>query len=114
MTLVESEPNSGKSVLTQQLVKGSLHNGFPVIVFTTVNTVKSFVRQTNSLSLDVTDFLLLGRLKVFHIGASRLNLSPSPVFDIILNDLQERPAALVIVDSLTTFITRTSIDETMA
>ena len=114
MTLVEGESDSGKSVLTQQLIWGSLHNGFPVVVFTTENTVKSFVRQMSSLSLDVTDFLLLGRLKVFQVGASRLKLSPSQVFDIILTDLQLRPEALVIVDSLTTFITHTSIEETMA
>ena len=114
MTLVEGESDSGKSVLTQQLVWGSLHKGFTVVVFTTENTVKSFIRQMNSLSLDVTDFLLLGRLKVFQVGASRLRLSPAQVFDIILNDLQTRPDVLVIVDSLTTFITHTSIEETMA
>ena len=114
MTLVEGESDSGKSVLTQQLVWGSLHKGFTVVVFTTENTVKSFIRQMNSLSLDVTDFLLLGRLKVFQVGASRLRLSPAQVFDMILNDLQNRPDALVVVDSLTTFITHTSIEETMA
>ena len=114
MTLVEGESDSGKSVLTQQLVWGSLHKGFTVVVFTTENTVKSFVSQMNSLSLDVTDFLLLGKLKVFQVGASRLRLSPSQVFDIILNDLQTRPDVLVIVDSLTTFITHSSIEETMA
>ena len=114
MTLVEGESDSGKSVLTQQLVWGSLYKGFTVVVFTTENTVKSFVSQMNSLSLDVTDFLLLGKLKVFQVGASRLRLSPSQVFDIILNDLQTRPDVLVIVDSLTTFITHSSIEETMA
>ena len=114
MTLVEGESDSGKSVLTQQLIWGSLYTGFPVVVFTTENTVKSFIRQMNSLSLDVTDFLLLGRLKVFQVGASRLKLSPAQVFDIILRDLKDRPGHLVVVDSLTTFITHTSIDETMA
>lgn len=114
MTLVEGESDSGKSVLTQQLAWGSLFKGFTVVVFTTENTVKSFVSQMNSLSLDVTDFLLLGRLKVFQGGASRLRLSPAQVFDIILNDLQTRPDVLVIVDSLTTFITHSSIEETMA
>ncbi|MCH8063351.1 MAG: hypothetical protein IH861_12725 [Chloroflexi bacterium] len=43
-----------------------------------------------------------------------MKLTPSRVFDIILIDLQVRPDALVIVDSLTTFITHMSIDETMA
>lgn len=113
MTLVEGESDSGKSVLSQQLVWGSLYNCFPVIVFTTENTVKSFIRQMNSLSLDVTNFLLLGKLKVFQVGASGLKLSPSQVFDIILNDFHTRPEALLTVDSLTTFITHTSMEGTM-
>ena len=56
MTLLEGESDSGKSVLTQQLVWGSLYSGFPMVVYTTENTVKSFIRQRNNLSLDVTDF----------------------------------------------------------
>lgn len=114
MTLIEGESDSGKSVLSQQLIWGSLYSGFDVILYTSENTVKSFVRQMNSLNLDVTDFLLLGRLMVFQIEASRAQLKPSQVFEILLEDLRSRGGSpLVVVDSLTTFITHTSIDETM-
>ena len=57
MTLIEGESDSGKSVLCQQLIWGSLYDGFQVTLYTTENTVKSFVRQMDSLSLGISDFL---------------------------------------------------------
>ena len=115
MTLIEGESDSGKSVLTQQFIWGSLHDGFHVVLYTTENTVKSFVRQMASLSLEITDFLLLGRLRIFPIGASRSKLSPGEVFSILLKHLESRnETSLVVVDSLTTFITHSSIEETMS
>lgn len=115
MTLIEGESDSGKSVLTQQFIWGSLYDGFHVVLYTTENTVKSFVRQMAGLSLEITDFLLLGRLRIFPIGASRSNLSPGDVFSILLKHPEYRnETSLVVVDSLTTFITHTSIEETMS
>jgi flagellar protein FlaH len=114
MTLIEGESDSGKSVLTQQMIWGSLYDGFSAVLFTTENTVKSFIRQMNSLSLDVTDFMLLGKLRVFPISASQSQLTPTQVFTILLAALEARGGTpLVVVDSLSTFITHTSIDETM-
>lgn len=114
MTLIEGESDSGKSVLSQQMIWGSLYDGFDVVLYTTENTLKSFVRQMASLSLDISDFLLLGRLKLFTIAASKLNLSPKDVFTLLLNHLRESESTdIVVVDSLTTFITHTSIEDTM-
>ncbi len=114
LILIEGESDSGKSVLTQQLIWGSLYDGFPAVIYTTEDTVKGFMRQMNSLSLDVTDFLLMNRLKVFTIMASKANLTPTQVFTILLADLESRdPNALAVVDSLTTFITHSGIEETM-
>ena len=114
MTLVERESDSGKSVLSQQMIWGSLYDGLEVGLYTTENTVKSFMRQMNSLALDVSDFLLLKKLKVFPIMAAKTQLSVENVFAVLLAciDAYERPT-LIVVDSLTTFITHTSIEETM-
>ena len=114
MTLVEGESDSGKSVLSQQMIWGSLYDGLEVVLYTTENTVKSFMRQMNSLALDVSDFLLLKKLRVFPIMASKTRMSVEHVFEVLLGciDAFERPT-LVVVDSLTTFITHTSIEETM-
>ena len=114
MTLIEGESDSGKSVLSQQLIWGSLYDGFNVVLYTTENTLKSFVRQMTSLSLEISDFLLLGRLKIFTIQASKLKLSPEEVFTLLLAHLRRSTEVdIVIVDSLTTFITHTSIEDTM-
>jgi flagellar protein FlaH len=96
------------------MIWGSLYDGFDVLVFTTENTVKSFIRQMTSLSLDVSDFLLLRKLRIFSVRASTSNLSTEQVFSVLLASIEalEKPT-LVVVDSLTTFITHTSINETM-
>ena len=114
MTLVEGESDSGKSVLSQQMIWGSLYDGFDVVLYTTENTVKSFIRQMNSLSLDVSDFLLLRKAKVFPIKAAKSKLSVEQVFSALLAGIAafERPT-LAVVDSLTTFIGHASIEETM-
>jgi flagellar protein FlaH len=115
MTLIEGESDSGKSVLSQQMIWGSLYDGFNVVLYTTENTLKSFVRQMSSLSLEISDFLLLGRLKVFTIAASKMKLTPDQVFTMLLNHLNStKEVDIVVVDSLTTFITHTSIEDTMS
>jgi flagellar protein FlaH len=115
MTLIEGESDSGKSVLSQQMIWGSLYDGFNVVLYTTENTLKSFVRQMSSLSLEISDFLLLGRLKIFTIQASKLKLTPEEVFTLLLNHLKaNRETDIVVMDSLTTFITHTSIEDTMS
>ena len=114
MTLIEGESDSGKSVLSQQMIWGSLYDGSRAILYTTENTVRSFIRQMASLSLEISDFLLLGKLKVFPISVSTSKLTPERVFSVLLADLRSRGQTdLVVVDSLTTFITHTSIEDTM-
>ena len=114
LILIEGQSDAGKSVLAQQLIWGSLYDQFEVVLYTTENTIKSFVRQMTSLSLDITDFLLLGKLKIYEIKASRSQLTPSKVFTLLLADLDERGGTpLIVMDSLTTFITHSSIEETM-
>jgi flagellar protein FlaH len=114
LVLIEGQSDSGKSVFTQQLIWGSLYNGFPAIMFTTEDTVKGFIRQMNSLSLDVSDFMLMGRLKVYPVRASKSQMQPAQVFSALLGCLETKESnSLVTVDSLTTFITHSSIEETM-
>ena len=115
MSLIEGESDSGKSVLSQQMIWGSLYDGFSVVLYTTENTVKSFIRQMSSLSLEITDFMLLGKLKVFPITASKLKLTPNQILTLLLEHLARTDGLdLVVVDSLTTFITHTSIEDTMS
>jgi flagellar protein FlaH len=110
MTLIEGDSHSGKSVLTQQMSWGSLHDGFRLSFFTTENTVKSLVRQMNSLNIDITDYLLLGRLRLFPMEISQ---SRAETMNVLLQALQAegaRGSDMIVVDALTPCITSSPIE----
>jgi len=56
LTLIEGENDTGKSVLTRQIMYGAMKQGLSVDLFTTENTTKSFVKQMESMSLDVCEY----------------------------------------------------------
>lgn len=115
LTLLEGQSDSGKSVVCQQLIWGSLQSGLTAILFTTESTTKSFLRQMSSLNLDIMDFLLLGRLRIYPIAVGRRKLTPEQVFNVIVKSVKEGQGVdLIVVDSLTTFVTRGSWEETAA
>ena len=65
LTLIEGENDTGKSVLTQQIIWGAMKQGMSVDLFTTENTSKSFIKQMESMSLDISDYFAWGYLKIF-------------------------------------------------
>ncbi|MCH8101661.1 MAG: flagellar accessory protein FlaH [Chloroflexi bacterium] len=115
LTLVEGQSDSGKSVVVQQMIWGSLHDGATVSLYTSENTIKSFIRQMGSLSLDILDFMLLRRLKVLEVSTQRSGLEAEQIFDMLLDSMRaDRTSDLIVVDSLTTFVTHTSSNATLA
>lgn len=102
LTLIEGVSGSGKSVLSQQIVFGALQDGYRVSLFTSENTVKSLMRQMSSIDLDVLDFLLLGKLRVYPIELSgRAEHAPAALLSA-LKDQSDQD--LIIVDSFTSVI----------
>src|SRR5690554_7439984 len=61
LSLIEGENDTGKSVLTQQIIWGALKQGFNVDLFSTENTSKSFLTQMESMSFDISDYFEIGR-----------------------------------------------------
>jgi flagellar protein FlaH len=113
LTLLEGQSDSGKSVVCQQFIWGSLQAGLTAVLFTTESTTKSFLRQMSSLNLDIMEFLLLGRLRIYPISVGRRKLTPEQVFKVIVKSTKEGQGVdLIVVDSLTTFVTRGSWEET--
>ena len=101
LTLVEGESDAGKSVLCQQMIWGSLNDGYKAILFTTESTTRSLVTQMDSLGLGVLDYLLLGRLKVYAIKQSQLNTRANETFTTILRTIgQYDQYKLIVVDAL--------------
>lgn len=115
LTLIEGQSDSGKSVVAQQMIWGSLHDGASVVLYTTENTVKSFIRQMASLALDVLDFVLLGRLRIVEVSSGRSGLSAAEVLTRLIEAMRKETGAdMMVVDSLTTFVSHGVSDEAVA
>lgn len=116
LILIEGQSDSGKSVLSQQMIWGSLNHGCKVTLFSTENTVKSLINQMKSLNLDVLDYLLLGYFKVYPVQlmkGDRVLLEQS--LRILSAAIKaESDCDLVIIDSLTPFVTHSPLEETIA
>ncbi len=108
LTLIEGVSGAGKSVLSQQILRGALQDGFTATVFTSENTVKSLVSQMQSIDMDVLDYLLLGRLRVYPIELSQLDVRAPLVLLQAMKDQAGRD--VVIIDSFTAAITQTELD----
>ena len=92
LTLIEGTSGAGKSVLSQQIIWGSLREGFSVSLFTSENSVKSLISQMQSIDLDILDFLLLGRLRVFTMELSRLgSQAPSTLARAMIQEPRRLP-----------------------
>lgn len=109
LTLIEGGSGAGKSVLSQQIIWGSLQDGFTASLFTTENNVKSLVSQMKSIDLDILDFLLLRKFRAYPVELARLReRAPGALIQAMK---KERERDLLVVDSFTPAITHSSNDQ---
>jgi len=108
VTLIEGGSGSGKSVLAEQMTWGALRDGLRAAVFTSENTVKSLIWQMQSIELDVLDYLLLGRLRIYPMELSRRGAGASGALLSAMRREQGRD--LLVIDSLTAAVIH-AIDE---
>ena len=105
LTLIEGAKDTGKSVLTQQLMWGGLQQGFIFATYTTENTIKSLLKQMESLSLDVSDFFIFGNLKIYPIHVEGVEWAADiPFLDYIIADVKSKQQEVIVLDSLTVFV----------
>ncbi|MFZ5917718.1 MAG: ATPase domain-containing protein [Chloroflexota bacterium] len=112
LTLIEGDSGAGKSVLSQQMMYGSLKDGCTLSLFTSENTVKSLVKQMRSLNLDIMDYLLLNKIRIFPIETARLGRDAPPTLMKAIR--REKGRSLVFIDSLTSSIPQSSDKEVIA
>ena len=107
LTLIEGQSDAGKSVVAQHLTFGALIGGVGVVYYTAENTVKSLLSQMASLNLDVTDYFLLDRLRIYPIHISAARLSSAAVFGRLVSHFAILPAGfkVIVIDSVTNIIT---------
>ncbi|OPY35391.1 MAG: flagellar accessory protein FlaH [Methanoregula sp. PtaU1.Bin051] len=106
LTLIEGENDTGKSVLTQQIMWGAMKQGLSVDLYTTESTTKSFIKQMESMSLDISDYFAWGYLKVFPLHVVGFEWSKDEMQGIlqrVINKIQESKAQVAVIDSLTLF-----------
>jgi flagellar protein FlaH len=106
LTIIEGGSGSGKSVLSQQILWGALQDGFTSTIFTSENTVTSLVTQMQKLDLDILDYLLLAKCRVYPMALAKLGASALPTLLTVLK--QQTSRNLVIVDSLTSAVIHTT------
>ena len=115
LILIEGQSDAGKSVFTQQLAWGSSRVGYRVTILSTENTVKSMIRHTKSLNLDILDYVLLGRMKVFSLRAMRAQDGSENALRSLLQAMYRLwEQDLVIVDSITSFVSNSTPEQVIA
>ncbi len=65
LTLVEGDPDAGKSVIVQQFTFGALKEGFKTSLFLSESNSRGFLDQMDSLGMSSTDYYLIGRLSLY-------------------------------------------------
>jgi flagellar protein FlaH len=106
LTLIEGENDTGKSVLTQQIMWGAMKQGLSVDLFTTESTTKSFIKQMESMSLDISDYFAWGYLKVFPlhvVGFEWTKDEMEGILQRVVANIRESKAQVAVIDSLTLF-----------
>ncbi|WP_214035024.1 ATPase domain-containing protein [Methanospirillum sp.] len=116
LTLIEGENDTGKSVLTQQFMWGSMHNNLRVDLFSTELTTKSFLTQMESMSLDISDFFAWGYIRLFHCHLVEFKWTPDAMNDIlerIITHVKFSNTDVAIIDSLTIFTEYTTTESVL-
>lgn len=114
LLLIEGSSGAGKSVLAQQITWGALQSGLRATFFTSENTVKSLLTQMESIDLDVLDYLLLSRLRVYPMELARLGeAAPAALLAAMRQYVESAKPDLIAIDSFTAAIAHARSDSSI-
>jgi len=111
LTLIEGEHDSGKSVLTQQIVWGGMKQGLNIDIISSETTARNFITQMEDMRLDISEYYAWGYLRLFPIVVPGLDLEKEDMEELLqrlLVHIRESPAQVIIIDSLTLFTEHTT------
>lgn len=117
LTIIEGPNDSGKSVLTQQIIYGATKQNLRTRCITSETKFTDLVRQMDSLSFKVVDSVKNGQFRItelqgeshnWNVELSSLYLSVTEKF--IRSD---KLSNLVIIDSLTCLVTHASSEDVL-
>ena len=102
VTLVEGDPDAGKSVVIQQLGFGALKEGFKVDVFLAESSSREFLAQMDNLGMSTTDYYLLRRLSLYQTNLRVDREKAERILRHLIHHVEESDDRdLFIVDSIT-------------
>jgi len=112
LTLIEGDSGAGKSVLAQQMMHGCLLDGYALTLFTSENTVRSLAKQMRSLNLEIIDYLLLHKLRIYPVEMARLGAQAPPTLVKAMKNEESRD--LIFIDSITSIIPQSTDKEVLS
>ena len=103
LTLVEGKPGTGKSGFCQHLAHSALDSGSNVAIYSSESGSPSLISQMGSQGLDVLDYFLLDKLRIFPLELPVGGQFPSNPLDKILRHMSSLPREfdLIVLDSVT-------------
>jgi flagellar protein FlaH len=102
LTLVEGDPDAGKSVVIQQLTFGALKEGFRTSLFLSESNSRGFLDQMDSLGMSSTDYYLIGRLSVYQKNLRVERERADNILQKLLRHIEDSDKRdLFIIDSIT-------------
>jgi flagellar protein FlaH len=113
LTLIEGENDTGKSVLTQQIIWGAMKQGLDVDLFSSEMTTSTFLKQMESMSLDISDYFAWGYIRLFPVHVAGFEWAKEDMDGIlqrVINHMGTSKAQVIIIDSLTLFTEYTTND----
>lgn len=102
LTLVEGDPDSGKSVVVQQLTFGALKEGFRTSLFLSESNSREFLQQLDSLGMSSIDYYLIGRLSLYQKNLRVERERADNILQRLLRHIEDSDKRdLFIMDSIT-------------
>lgn len=102
ITLVEGDPESGKSVILDHLSYSALKEGLTVSAFLAESTPREFLDQMDSLGMSSTDYYLLGKLSLYSARFRVEQEEAEQLTSRLLKYLEKSAASdVILVDSVT-------------
>jgi flagellar protein FlaH len=113
LVMVEGEAKTGKSVICQYITSGILRSRqTSVAYFTKEYTPEGLVRQMESISLDISNYVKTDQFRVYPLYEGDVITNSKEFLQQLLNNIARLPKRfqLIIVDAVTPLITRVNLD----
>ena len=83
LTLIEGEHDSGKSILSQQIIWGGMKQGLSIDLFSSETTSGNLITQMETMSLDISDYYAWGYIRFFPILVPGLDLEKENMEELL-------------------------------